>query len=198
MRNYRKVILLVFLVFGFFMRLHTLDAITIENNNPSCEFVYYSTDTIRNDNTIITPIAFLKQNIAIFSNYNKPILPSYNFNKIKIDTVNSLIRIIDVVPPSFYIIDFLQLDSKLWSSIDLRPKDILKIKSDVTGSKAIIKTKLLIVVDDMFLDTQEKKKEILSTFDYKHIASIEKFDKEKAIEIFGKKGKNGALQIKTK
>ena len=203
MRNYRKVILLVFLVFGFFMRLYALDAIMTENNNPSCEFVYYSTDTIRNDNAIIAPVASQIQNLANNSNYNEPI-PSdkFDFSKyIKKDTVDSVIiyRYIDATPVTSYVIDFLRLDTEKLP-FTLSKKDIIKIKpeSNITRTTAIIKTKILIVVDNMLLDTQEKKKEVLSTIDYKQISSIVQYDKKKAIEIYGKKGKHGAIIIELK
>ena len=203
MRNYRKVILLVFLVFGFFMRLYALDAIMTENNNPSCEFVYYSTDTIRNDNAIIAPVASQIQKLANNSNYNEPI-PSdkFDFSKyIKKDTVDSVIiyRYIDATPVTSYVIDFLRLDTEKLP-FTLSKKDIIKIKpeSNITRTTAIIKTKILIVVDNMLLDTQEKKKEVLSTIDYKQISSIVQYDKKKAIEIYGKKGKHGAIIIELK
>lgn len=214
MKNYRKVILLVFLVFGFFMRLYALDAIMTENNNPSCVFVFYSTDTIRNDNAIITPIASQIQNLANYSNYDEPILPSLKFalpyyyiladHYKLIDTVDSMIiyRIRDVRPFDFYVIDSLRLDTKLGFSIKFNRNDIIKskVKSDFFGKTytVFLKTKILIVVDDMLLDTQEKKKEILSTIDYKQISSIVQYDKKKAIEIYGKKGKHGAIIIELK
>jgi len=98
--------------------------------------------------------------------------------------------------PVSYIVDFLQLDHMLISSINFQRHDIVRSKTE--GSKVIVTTKLLIVFDGKLLSTQNEKKKILSTIDTKRIESITKVDKEKALELYGKKGKNGALIVKTK
>lgn len=98
--------------------------------------------------------------------------------------------------PVSYIVDFLQLDYMLISSINFQRHDIVRSKTE--GSKVIVTTKLLIVFDGKLLSTQSEKKKILSTIDTKRIESIAKVDKEKAFELYGKKGKNGALIVKTK
>lgn len=48
------------------------------------------------------------------------------------------------------------------------------------------------------LSTQNKKREMLGTIDTKRIESITKVDKGKAFELYGKRGKNGALIVKIK
>ena len=98
--------------------------------------------------------------------------------------------------PVSYIVDFLQLDHTLISSINFQRHDIVRSKAE--GSKIIVTTKLLNVLDGKLLSTQNEKKEMLSTIDTKRIESIVKVDKERASEMYGKKGKNGALIIKTK
>lgn len=95
-----------------------------------------------------------------------------------------------------YIVDFLQLDHMLISSINFQRHDIVRSKTE--GSKVIVTTKLLIVIDGKLLSTQNEKKKMLSTIDTKRIESITKVDKEKAFELYGKKGKNGALIVKKK
>jgi len=98
--------------------------------------------------------------------------------------------------PITYVVDFLQLDHTLASSINFQRHDIVSSKTE--GSKIIVTTKLLIVLDGKLLSTQNEKREILATIDTKRIESITKVDKEKAFELYGKKGKNGALIVKTK
>jgi len=95
-----------------------------------------------------------------------------------------------------YIVDFLQLDHALISSINFQRHDIVRSKTE--GSKIIVTTKLLIVFDEKLLSTQNEKKEMLATIDTKRIESITKVDKGKAFELYGKRGKNGALIVKTK
>jgi hypothetical protein len=98
--------------------------------------------------------------------------------------------------PVTYVVDFLQLDHALISDINFQRHDIVRSKTE--GSKIIVTTKLLIVLDGKLLSTQNEKKQMLSTIDTKRIESVTKVDKEKAFELYGKKGKNGALIVKTK
>ena len=95
-----------------------------------------------------------------------------------------------------YIIDFLQLDSLLISSIEFQTDDIKSSKTE--GSKIVITTRLLVVLDGKLFSNQKEKKENLSIINKGNIESIVRIDKKKAIELYGKKGKNGALLIKIK
>jgi hypothetical protein len=98
--------------------------------------------------------------------------------------------------PISYVVDFLQLDSVLISSIEFQRNDIKGTKTE--GSKIIATTRLLVVLDGMLLLTQKEKKENLSVINKEIIESIERIDEEKSSELYGKKGKNGALLIRTK
>lgn len=98
--------------------------------------------------------------------------------------------------PISYVVDFLQLDSLLISSIEFQRNDIKGTKTE--GSKIIVTTRLLVVLDGVLLSTQKEKKGNLSVINKEIIESIERIDKGKAFELYGKKGKNGALLIKTK
>ncbi len=98
--------------------------------------------------------------------------------------------------PISYVVDFLQLDSVLISSIEFQRNDIKGTKTE--GSKIIVTTRLLVVLDGALLLTQKEKKENLSVINKEIIESIVRIDKEKASELYGKKGKSGALLIKTK
>lgn len=98
--------------------------------------------------------------------------------------------------PVSYIIDFLQLDSLLISSIEFQTDDIKSSKTE--GSKIVITTRLLVVLDGKLFSNQKEKKENLSIINKGNIESIVRIDKKKAIELYGKKGKNGALLIKIK
>ena len=98
--------------------------------------------------------------------------------------------------PVNYVVDFLQLDSALISSIEFQRHEIKGTK--IEGSKIIVSTRLLVVLDGVLLLTQKEKQENLSVINKEIIESIEKIDKEKASELYGKKGKRGAFLIKIK
>lgn len=94
-----------------------------------------------------------------------------------------------------YIIDYLQLDSILMSSVKIESSEIKKIKMEDT--KIIMKTKMLVVLDGVYLLTKKEKKR-LSTINKEMIDYVEIIKKNRATELYGRKAKNGALFIKTK
>ena len=99
-----------------------------------------------------------------------------------------------------YYIDFLKLDSTVFLSIGIKGSDIKKVRTSKQGAGIIIiiHTKLLVVFNDELLTSKKEKKAILSNVNFKDIESIKKIDKSESIELYGKKGKNGALVIKIK
>ncbi|MBW6498326.1 MAG: hypothetical protein K0B09_08065 [Bacteroidales bacterium] len=116
--------------------------------------------------------------------------------QIQAQTINLSKSHIPSNEPVSYVVDFLRLDSLLISSIEFQRNDIKDIRTE--SSEIIVKTRLWVVLDGVFLSTQKEKKEKLSVINKEIIESIERIDKIKASELFGKKGKNGALLIKTK
>jgi hypothetical protein len=98
--------------------------------------------------------------------------------------------------PVRYRVDFLQLDSLLLSSMELKRQDITSAKAK--DSTIVWTTRLLIVLDGKLLSDQKAKQKNLSVINKVNIESIVRINKKKAIELYGKKGKNGALLIRSK
>ena len=100
---------------------------------------------------------------------------------------------------SDYIVDFIRLDSAIFFSIEMHGADIKKVRTCKQGTEIIIiiSTRLLVVFNGELLSSKKEKSK-LSTVNYKDIESIKKIEKNESIELYGKKGKNGALIIKTK
>ena len=101
--------------------------------------------------------------------------------------------------PIIYAIDFLRIDYATLISLEqLQESDIKRIHLNKKEPNINIITKLLVVYNSELLSSKREKKTILSTVDYKDIESIIRIDREKSVELYGKKGKNGALVIKCK
>lgn len=96
-----------------------------------------------------------------------------------------------------YVVDYIQLDSTLmWSiTINLERSQIRQIKAK--GTELVVKTRLLIILDGVPLCTHKEKKR-LSSLNKGMVNSIEIINKKNAIELYGRKGKNGALLVMTK
>ena len=99
-----------------------------------------------------------------------------------------------------YVVDFLKIDSTMFVSIDIQLSDMKRGRLSKQEGEVfiIVPTNLLVVFNGELLSTKKEKKAILSTVDYKDIESIIRIDREKSVELYGKKGKNGALVIKCK
>ncbi|MCQ2235677.1 MAG: hypothetical protein MJZ18_01630 [Bacteroidales bacterium] len=98
--------------------------------------------------------------------------------------------------PVSYVVDYMQLDSMLMSSIGFKESEISKIK--VKKTSVIVTTKLLVVLDGQLLTTSKEKKAKLSSITSDQIASIEKIDKDIVLDRYGRKGSSGALLVTTK
>jgi len=116
--------------------------------------------------------------------------------QIKAQTINLSKSHNPIQKPVIFVVDFINLDSLLISSIEFQRNDITNIRTE--NSKIIVTTRLLVVLDSVLLCTQKEKKVILPNVNKEKIESIEKIGKEKAMKLYGRKGKNGALLVKTK
>lgn len=94
-----------------------------------------------------------------------------------------------------FVVDYLQLDSTLFAFCKIQNEDCTSIKVIKNNFSIVIKTKLLIIVDGQLLLSPKEKKTVLSAIDKNRIKSIIKIDKQEAVSLYGKKGKNGALII---
>ncbi len=116
--------------------------------------------------------------------------------QLQAQTINMAISHNPSKEPVCYVVDFLHIERAQLLSIGFQRKDIKSTKTE--GSTIIVTTRLLVVLDGKMLLNRKDKKEKLSTIKKECIESIVKINREKAIELYGKKGKNGALQIKTR
>lgn len=94
-----------------------------------------------------------------------------------------------------FVVDYLQLDSTLFVSCKIQNEDCRSIKVIKNDFSIVLKTKLLIIVDSQLLSTPKEKKTVLSAIDKSKIKSVIKIDKQEAVNLYGKKGRNGALVI---
>jgi hypothetical protein len=105
----------------------------------------------------------------------------------------------DSVQPISYIVDCLRFDQTFipvfWDNIER--KDILTTRIMKEEAIFTATTRLLIVFDGKLLLTQKEKCDGLSFIDQNNIETIERINKKEAIELYGKKGKYGALKITT-
>jgi len=97
--------------------------------------------------------------------------------------------------PIGYIVDYLRLDSVSFFSIgQFHRSEIKSVHLNKQEPAIIITTKLLIVLNGELL-SNSKEKSKLSTINLNDIELITKMDKEKSKKMYGKKGKNGVLDI---
>ena len=97
-----------------------------------------------------------------------------------------------------YVVDFLKLDSATFFSIgQFQRSQIKRVRTNDQNSEIIVTTRLLAVLNGELLSTTKDKTK-LSTINLDDIELITIMDKDKAIENYGKKGKNGVLYIITK
>lgn len=104
--------------------------------------------------------------------------------------------------PPLYILDGLEISSEEFVEWNLDIQCVRKIKLETTETRrhcgiVHVYTRLLIVFNDRVLDTRKDRIKTLSNLERDSI-SIKKIDKQEAVNIYGKKGKYGALIIKTK
>ncbi len=93
-------------------------------------------------------------------------------------------------------IDWLELDRNTILSLDIQKNQIEKV--EFKDSIINVRTNMAIIFNDTLLTTPKEKRQKLSIINKGDIESIVRIDKKKAIELYGKKGKNGALLIKRK
>ena len=113
-------------------------------------------------------------------------------------TVNLSVSHHPIDEPIFYFVDYMETDGEQILQIELQRHDIRYFKTDVKAGKAIFLTRLLVVCNGELFSSKKEKKENLSFIKKENIESIERIDKKKAKDIYGKKGKNGALLISIK
>ena len=100
--------------------------------------------------------------------------------------------------PISYIVDYLRIDSTTFFFIGFQKSDIKKVRTNVQEGVIVVTTNLAVVLNSKLLSTTKEKKSQLSTINLDNIESIMKIEKEQSTELYGKKGKNGVLVIKTK
>ena len=100
--------------------------------------------------------------------------------------------------PTSYIVDYLRIDSITFFSIGLQKSDIKKVRASSQEPVIVVTTNLAVVLNGELLSTTKEKKSRLSTINLDNIESIMKIEKEQSIELYGNKGKNGVLFIKSK
>ena len=98
--------------------------------------------------------------------------------------------------PVIYIIDGLKISKEKFIELKLPIYTLRKLTVDKKRSEVKIKSKLLIVHNEIKLD--RKNKTLLSQINEEDITVIRFIERENAINEYGKKGRHGALIIKTK
>lgn len=99
--------------------------------------------------------------------------------------------------PLIFFVDFMLLDTAQLYSLDFERNEVRNIQLDAKANTIAITTKLLFVLGGELYATKKEKRANLSRITSEKIASIEKIDRGKASELYGKKGKHGALLITT-
>ncbi|MDL2257414.1 hypothetical protein LJC06_04335 [Bacteroidales bacterium OttesenSCG-928-I14] len=98
-----------------------------------------------------------------------------------------------------YVFDYLMLDSTLYFSKGCHHDNVLKwFRVDRANNALHQKTRLLIVFQDKLLLSDEEKKRELSKIETEGIESLTCIEPKMAIELYGEKGKYGALIVKLK
>ena len=96
-----------------------------------------------------------------------------------------------------YMVDFLRLDSLTFFSIgQFQKSEIKRVRANHQESTIICTTKFLVVFNEELLSSKKEKSK-LSNVNFTDVESI-KIERERSFEMYGKKGKNGVLIIKTK
>ena len=98
--------------------------------------------------------------------------------------------------PIIFIVDFLRLDRSTFSLIHIQNSDFKRVHLSKKESEINIITKFLVVFNEELLSSKKEKSK-LSNVNFTDVESI-KIERERSFEMYGKKGKNGVLIIKTK
>ena len=97
--------------------------------------------------------------------------------------------------PIIYIVDFLRLDSLTFFSIgQFQKSEIKRVRANHQESTIICTTKFLVVFNEELLSSKKEKSK-LSNVNFADVESI-KIEREKAVEMYGKKGKKKSVHKK--
>ena len=135
------------------------------------------------------------------------IILSLNVAYSQSDTTHYLLGHTKLPGKPLFVIDGLRASSEQIAGLEFDKHCVKRMKTDAfyfyTDSVSsffgciTIYTKLLIILNDRLLFGKNEKIETLSNEKREDIISINKIDKQEAFSKYGKKGKHGALIIKT-